>query len=104
MLTHLVLYLLSNTSVKRRRKWQPAPVFLPEESHGQGSLVGYNPQGHKELDTTEQLSTAQHRSWEEKKGRMEPFSFHLALRLDTTVCSTVPAKILAESKCLAELN
>ena len=23
-----------------RRKWQPTPVFLPEESQGQGSLVG----------------------------------------------------------------
>ena len=25
-----------------RRKWQPAPVFLPGEFHGQRSLVGYN--------------------------------------------------------------
>ena len=24
-----------------RREWQPTPVFLPEESHGQRSLVGY---------------------------------------------------------------
>ena len=24
-----------------RRKWQPAPVFLPGKSHGQRSLVGY---------------------------------------------------------------
>ena len=23
------------------RKWQPAPIFLPGKSHGQGSLVGY---------------------------------------------------------------
>ena len=30
-----------------RRKWQPTPVFLPGESHGQRSLVGYNPSGHK---------------------------------------------------------
>ena len=37
-----------------RRKWQPAPVFLPGKSHGQRSLVGYSPRGHKELDTTEQ--------------------------------------------------
>ena len=29
-----------------RRAWQPAPVFLPEKSHGQGSLVGYSPGGH----------------------------------------------------------
>ena len=27
--------------------------FLPGESHGQGSLVGCSPWGHKELDTTE---------------------------------------------------
>ena len=33
--------------------WQPTPVFLPRESHGQRSLVGYHPQGHKESDTTE---------------------------------------------------
>ena len=26
-----------------RRKWQPTLVFLPGESHGQRSLVGYNP-------------------------------------------------------------
>ena len=36
-----------------RRKWQPTPVFLPRESHGQRSLAGYSPQGCKELDTTE---------------------------------------------------
>ena len=36
-----------------RREWQSTPVFLPEESHGQRSLVGYSPWGHKELDTTE---------------------------------------------------
>ena len=28
-----------------RRKWQPTPVFLPGESHGQRSLVGYSPWG-----------------------------------------------------------
>ena len=26
-----------------RRKEQPTPVFLPEKSHGQGSLSGYPP-------------------------------------------------------------
>ena len=36
-----------------RRKWQSAPVFLPGESHGQGSLVGCPPWGCKEPDTTE---------------------------------------------------
>ena len=32
-----------------------------ENPHGQRSLVGYSPWGCKELDTTEQLSTAQYR-------------------------------------------
>ena len=40
-----------------RRGWQPTPGFLPGESHGQRSLVGYSPWGHKEWDTTEQLSS-----------------------------------------------
>ena len=30
-----------------------------ENPHGQRSLAGYSPQGHKELDVTEQLSPAQ---------------------------------------------
>ena len=33
--------------------WQPTPVFLPGESYGQRSLVGYSLQGHKESDMTE---------------------------------------------------
>ena len=39
-----------------RRAWQPTLVFLPEKFHGQRSLVGCSPWGHKELDTTEGLS------------------------------------------------
>ena len=35
-----------------RRKWHPTLVFLPGESHGQRSLVGCSPWGHKEWDTT----------------------------------------------------
>ena len=38
-----------------RRNWQPTRVLLPGKSHGWRNLVGYNPWGHKELDTTEQL-------------------------------------------------
>ena len=36
-----------------RRARQPIPVFLPGESHGLRSLVGYSPWGRKESDTTE---------------------------------------------------
>ena len=32
-----------------RRKWQPTAVFLPGESHGQRSLGGYSPWGHKRV-------------------------------------------------------
>ena len=38
-----------------RRKWQSTLVFLTGEFHGQKSLVGYSPWGHKELNTTEWL-------------------------------------------------
>ena len=48
-----------------RRKWQPTPVFLPGESHGQRSLVGYSPWGRKESDTTERLTP---RFWRQKAG------------------------------------
>ena len=39
------------------RKWQRTPIFLPGKSHGQRSLVGHSPWGHKESDTTEKLSS-----------------------------------------------
>ena len=39
-----------------RRAWQPTPVFLPREFHGQRSLVGYSLWDRKESDTTERLT------------------------------------------------
>ena len=39
-----------------RREWIPTPIFLPEEFHGQRSLVGDSPWGGKELDMTEWLT------------------------------------------------
>ena len=35
------------------RVWQPTPVFLPGESHGQRILAGYSPWGLEELGITE---------------------------------------------------
>ena len=35
-----------------RREWEPTPIFLPGEFHGQRRLAGYGPWGCKELDTT----------------------------------------------------
>ena len=37
-------------------QWQPTPVFLPGESHGQRSLVGYSPWGCQKSDMTEQVT------------------------------------------------
>ena len=42
------------------REWQPTPVSFPGESHGQRSLVGYSPRGHKESDTMECTHTHTH--------------------------------------------
>ena len=39
-----------------RRTWQAPPAFLPGGSHGQRSLDGYSPWGHRQSDTTEQLT------------------------------------------------
>ena len=36
---------------------QPIPVFLPGKPHGQRSLEGCSPQGHKESDTSEYVCT-----------------------------------------------
>ena len=36
-----------------RRAWQPTPLFLPRESHGQRSLAGCSSEGRKESDRTE---------------------------------------------------
>ena len=48
--THNMRYPGSNPWIRKipwKRKWQPTPVFLPGESHGQRSLVGYGPRGCK---------------------------------------------------------
>ena len=39
-------------------KWQPTPIFLPENFLGQRNLTGYSPWGHKELDMTERAHTS----------------------------------------------
>ena len=49
-----------------RRKWQPTPVFLPGESQGRGSLVGYRLWGRTESDTTE-VTQQQHTQNDERK-------------------------------------
>ena len=36
-----------------RKEWQPTPVILPGESHGQRRLMDYSSWGGEELDMTE---------------------------------------------------
>ena len=43
-------------SIPWRREWQPSPVFLPGEFHGQRNLAGCSSWGHTKLDTTERLT------------------------------------------------
>ena len=52
-----------NGQIPWSRKWQPTPVFLMENPHGQRSLAGYSRWGHKESDMTEVLNTTQHLSY-----------------------------------------
>ena len=45
-------------------------VFLPGKFHGQRSLAGYSPWGHKELDVTDRLSTHRHTEYTMKNARL----------------------------------
>ena len=47
--------LQSSHTLAWRTQWHPTPVLLPGKSHGRRSLVGCNPWGHWESDTTEWL-------------------------------------------------
>ena len=48
--------LILDQEVSLENGWQPTPIFLSGEFHGQRSPVGYSPWGFKELDMTEWLS------------------------------------------------
>ena len=64
ILPHCLFNLYAETSLSLftfihwRRKWQPTPVFLPRESQGWGSLVGFRLWGRTESDMTEQFSSS----------------------------------------------
>ena len=55
-------------------KWQPTPVFLPKKSHGQRTLVGYNPKGPKELEMTKCGMGWQTNSWCQRPFILSPSS------------------------------
>ena len=97
-----------------RRQWQPTPVFLPGEFHGQRSLVAYSPWGPKESDMTEQLThcvtapiTHWHRNWDtswpvKKWAWFSPAIGGLYLLPQVTLCE--PYVLSTISKTLFGLN
>ena len=53
------LYTMNKWDISLEYKGQPSPVYLPGKSHGQRSLAGYGLRGHKQSDTTEQVTKTQ---------------------------------------------
>ena len=47
MWVYKIFYYIGTLLPPWKRKWQPTPVFLPGESHGQSNLVGYGSWGLK---------------------------------------------------------
>ena len=63
-----LIIITSHYNQRWRRKWQPTPVFLPGEFHGQRSLACYSLWGRKEPDMTEgslnlPMHSCQRRQW-----------------------------------------
>ena len=71
-----LIFVYSETTVSHpwipsQRKWQPTPVFLPGESHGQRSLVGCCLRGRTESYRLKRLSSSSnHIKRLKKKGEM----------------------------------
>ena len=64
-----------------RKKWQTFPIFFPEKSQGQRSLVGYSPWDYKELDSSEHMSTSQHtdRQIMINSGYIDMYIYHVCI-------------------------
>ena len=69
-----------------RRAWQPIPVFLPGESHGQRSLVGYSPRRCREGHAWSDLACMQ------APGRYESWEKVLTWKLDSALCVCITIK------------
>ena len=63
-----------------RRAWQPTPVSLPGEFHGQRSLAGYSPWGCKESD-----KRMQHKGKESEK---EYICVYIYIYMTESLCCT----------------
>ena len=65
-----------------RRAWQPTPVFLPGESHGQRTLVGYSPPGCKKTRQNYSTTRTKARRWRQKM--YLPICWYLALKANSS--------------------
>ena len=66
-----------------RRAWQPIPVLLPGESHGQRSLVGYSPWGWmplRDFNFSSSLSRIKEYFSQRSKACIPKKSFHMQMR------------------------
>ena len=80
-----------------RRAWLSTPVLLPEESHGQRSLVGYSLERRQQSDMTQRLTHTQSEirdsilsTWANHIGRT-PHKAATVLLLSPTSCSAALA-------------
>ena len=85
-----------------RRKWQPTPLFLPGESHGRRSLVGYCPQDSTELDKTELIHFHLCFSREQWKNLTTPSSCWTVCQVITILPLTIPHCIRSQTKSLCK--
>ena len=95
-----------------RREGQSTLVFLPRESHGQRSLMGYSPWGRRESDMTELLSLSHIRGTAPQNGhrlkmysmfwKIEPYHFKVSSPswccLERSILSLLHSHILAASE------
>ena len=74
-----------------RREWLPTPVFLPEEFHGQRSLVGYSPWGQKESVRHDWMTNTLNFSLLTDK-RLEVWKFGVNLASLAHLCNSTPSQ------------
>ena len=89
-------------------------VFLPGESHGQGRLVSYSPQGHKESNVTERLSTAHLHNYMYTNDRIKlyihqqhfliPLELHFGLQLKKSSCCCMVCSLCATLSCFSHVS
>ena len=80
--SNYIVFITINIAFSWREAWQPAPVFLPGESHGWRSLEGYSSRGCKKSDRTKgTLHAHKHMCTQERSGKGRESVTHRGLML-----------------------